>query len=167
MKTSSFTVERIEVETTRPFEDLAGSIERRIPAADFAAFDRLARTHATAEQIQSEVQSMTGDLGFVILGKIDQGPLVSLLGRPKKMTTYLIGNPVIANRMYERHPAVGLYAPLRASIYEDAKGTRHFTYDRPSTLLAQFEDSEIRAVAKMLDEKMAILADDLAKGEGA
>ncbi|MGH9875807.1 MAG: DUF302 domain-containing protein, partial [Pyrinomonadaceae bacterium] len=99
-----------------------------------------------------------GDLGFMILGKIDQGPLVSLLGKPKKMTTYLIGNPVLANRMFEQHPGVGLYAPLRGSIYEDYEGKSHFTYDRPSTVLEQFENSEIRAVAKMLDEKMASLA---------
>jgi len=167
MRAYCFTVERIEVESEKSFEDLAASIERRIPVADLAVFDRLVGAGATAEQIQSEVQSMTGDLGFVMLGKIDQGPLVSLLGKPKKMSTYLIGNPVLANRMYERHPAVGLYAPLRASIYQDQHGKRHFTYDRPSTLLAQFEDGEIRAVAEMLDEKMANLADDLAKGEGA
>lgn len=165
MRTNSFAVERIEVDSEKSFEDLAASLERRMPITDFAVFDRLACSRVTAEEIQAEVQSMAGDLGFVILAKIDQGPLVSLLGTPKKMSTYLIGNPVLANRMYERHPAVGLYAPLRASIYEDQQGKRHFTYDRPSTLLAQFGDGEIGAVAKMLDEKMADLADDLAKGE--
>src|SRR5262249_20656538 len=39
------------------------------------------------------------------------------------MSLYLIGNPLLANRMYEQHPAVGLYAPLRASIYEDMKAS--------------------------------------------
>jgi uncharacterized protein (DUF302 family) len=103
-----------------------------------------------------------GGLEFIILGKTDQGPLASLLGKPKKMTSYLIGNPVLANRMYEQHPAVGLYAPLRASIYQDDQGISHFTYDRPSTLLAQFENTQIQVVGKMLDEKMASLADFLA-----
>ncbi len=164
MRMNNFTVERLEVDCEKSFEDLTTSLERRIPAANFATFDRLASSQATAEKIQAEVRSMTGDLGFSILAKIDQGPLVSLLGRPKKMSTYLIGNPVLANRMYERHPAVGVYAPLRASIYEDQQGRRHFTYDRPSTLLAQFDDAEISAVAKILDEKMADLANELAEG---
>jgi hypothetical protein len=36
MRTNSFTVERIEMGSEKSFEDLAASIERRIPAADFA-----------------------------------------------------------------------------------------------------------------------------------
>jgi uncharacterized protein (DUF302 family) len=79
------------------------------------------------------------------------------------MTNYLIGNPVLANRMYEQEPAVGVYAPLRASIYQDYEGTCHFNYDRPSTVLAQFENREIQGVSEMLDEKMASLADYLAR----
>jgi uncharacterized protein (DUF302 family) len=133
-----------------------------VPAADFAVFRELVTSGATASEIERKVQSMVGDLGFVILGKVDQGPLVSRLGRPKKLTTYLIGNPVLANRMFERHPAVGLYAPVRATIYEDYEERCHFSYDRPSTLLAQFEDDQIRAVGEILDEKLADLAGYLA-----
>ena len=161
MKTRTFKVERIEVDAKKSFEEMVAAFEKKIPAADFPAFNKLIASHAAAGEIEAKVQSMVGDLGFVILGKIDQGPLVSLLGKPKKMTTYLIGNPVLANRMFEQHPGVGLYAPLRASIYEDYKGKSHFTYDRPSTVLEQFNNSEIRAVARMLDEKMASLADYL------
>jgi len=142
---------------------LAAAIEKKIPPADFGVFNKLAASHATAKEIEAKVQSMAGDLEFMILGKIDQGPLVSLLGKPKKMTTYLIGNPVLANRMYEQHPAVGLYAPLRASAYQDDWGKSHFTYDRPSSLLAQFENTQIQAVGKILDEKMASLADTLTR----
>jgi len=158
MRTHTFKVERIDVESKKPFDGLTTAFEKKIPAADFPAFVRLATSRASVREIEAKVQAMAGDLGFMVLGKIDQGPLVSLLGKPKKMTTYLIGNPVLANRMFEQHPGVGLYAPLRASIYEDYEGRSHFTYDRPSTLLGQFENSEIRAVAKMLDEKLASLA---------
>ncbi len=106
----------------------------------------------SAQEIEKTIQTMVGDLGFMILAKIDQGPLVSLLGKAKKMSVYLIGNPMLANRMYEQHPGVGLSAPLRAAIYED--------YDRPSTLLEQFGNEEIRVVARVLNERMG-LADDL------
>jgi uncharacterized protein (DUF302 family) len=88
---------------------------------------------------------------------------VSLLGRPKKLSLYAIGNPVLANRMFERQPAVGLYAPLRACLYEDHEGQAHFTYERPSASLAQFDDAEVRAVAQVLDAKMAALAAYLAE----
>jgi uncharacterized protein (DUF302 family) len=117
----------------------------------------------SAKEIDARVRSMVGDLEFVVLGKVDQGPLVSLLGKPKKLSTYLIGNPVLANRMFEQRPDVGLYAPLRVAIYEDDRGTSHFTYDRPTSILAQFEDGRIQAVAKILDQKMASLAEYLAQ----
>jgi len=79
------------------------------------------------------------------------------------MSVYLVGNPVLANRMYEQHAAVGLYAPSRASVFEDYEGKCHFTYDRPSGLLEQFKNQEIRAVARMLDEKMEKLAGRLVR----
>ncbi len=162
MTTRRFQVERMEVDSRKSFEDLVAALEKKVPAADFAVFRELVTSGATAPEIERKVQSMVGDLGFAILGKVDQGPLVSLLGRPKKLTTYLIGNPVLANRMFEQHPAVGLYAPVRATVYEDHQARCHFSYDRPSTLLAQFKDERIRAVGEMLDERLADLAAYLA-----
>ncbi len=78
------------------------------------------------------------------------------------MSVYLIGNPVLANRMYEQHPAVGLYAPLRASVYEDYGVRCHFTYEQPSALLEEFKNEEIRIVGRMLNRKMEIFAERLA-----
>jgi hypothetical protein len=45
---------------------------------------------------------------------------------------------------------------VRASIREDQSGANHFTNDQSTTLL-QFDDSEIRSVARMLDERIANL----------
>ena len=64
--------------------------------------------------------------------------------------------------MFEQDPAVAVYAPLRAVIYEDNPGATHFTYDQPSSLLGQFANDEIRAIAKILDDRMKNLADSLA-----
>lgn len=168
MTTRRFQVERVEIDSGRSFEDLVKALERKVPAADFTVFQELVTSGANASDVERRVQSMVGDLGFLVLGKVDQGPLVSLLGRPKKLTTYLIGNPVLANRMFEQHPAVGLYAPVRVVVYQDHEGRCHVSYDRPSTLLAQFEDDRIRGVGELLDERLAALADYLAtdaKGE--
>jgi hypothetical protein len=97
---------------------------------------------------------MVGDLGFMALASLHPGPLVSLLGEPKKMTIYLLGNPVLADRMFEQDPAVAMYAPLRAVIYEDRDGITRFTYDLPSSTLGQFDNEEIRFVARLLDDRM-------------
>jgi uncharacterized protein (DUF302 family) len=158
LKPHVFSVERVDVTTRRPFVDVVAAFERKVPAGDVATFNRLAQLRATAGQIEEVVQGMVGELGLMVLGRLEQGALASLLGKPKKLTTFLIGNPVLANRMFERDPAVGAYAPLRATIYEDYSGITHFSYERPSTLLAQFDDEEISAVGQILDEKMSNLA---------
>ena len=69
---------------------------------------KMAASRFSAQEIERTIAGMVGELGFVVLAKLDQGPMVSLLGKPKRMTLYLIGNPVLANRTYEQHSAVGL-----------------------------------------------------------
>jgi len=158
MKTYRFEVERIDCLSSRAFEQTIAAFEQEVPAADMPALQDLVKSRAQAAEIQPVVQTMIGSLEFTYFAKLDQGPLASLLGKRKKLTVYLLGNPVLANKMFEHRPEAGLYAPLRASIYEDHSGACHFTYDRPSTLFGQFENNEIHGVAKMLDEKMASVA---------
>jgi uncharacterized protein (DUF302 family) len=146
--------QRVDIVLKKPFAEAVAAFERKVPAADPSVFAQLAASRASSSQIEQTVNAMTGDLGLMMLAKIDPGPLVSLLGKPKKLSTYLIGNPLLANRMYEQHPAVALYAPLRIAIYEDSSGTAHFTYERPSRSLEQFQNEEIEAVGGILDKRM-------------
>jgi hypothetical protein len=157
MTAERFTAERVDVLLERSFAETVAAFERDIPHADLPAINRLIASRASATDIETRVAEMIGNLEFMILGTLEQGPSASLLGRPKQMIVYLIGNPVLANRMYEQHPATGLYAPVRVSIYEDAGGTTHVTYETPSTSLAHFNNETIRAVATLLDEKLRTL----------
>jgi uncharacterized protein (DUF302 family) len=163
-KTQRYEVERIDVPIQRPFPEACAALEEQAPKADVAAFVQMVTSGWDARRIEHAIEGMVGQLGLMTLGKLEQGPLVSVLGKPKKMSLYLIGNPVLANRMYDQRPAVGLYAPLRVLIYEDEEGTCHFTYERPSMVLEQFGDDEIRAVARLLDQKMEHLATRLEGG---
>ena len=166
MKTYRFEVERLDYPLpSRTFDDVIAAFERAVPAADLARFAQVVATRAPAAEVDHAVRKMVGDLGFAHLAKLDQGPLVSLLGKSKRMTVYLLGNPVLANTMFEHRPEIGLYAPLRASIFEDYSGVTHFTYDRPSSLLQQFENDDVTAVARMLDDRMSRLAERLAGEE--
>jgi uncharacterized protein (DUF302 family) len=160
MNTYRFEVERCDYSSPRrTFEQVIAAFEQKVPAADLAKFAQLVASKAQATEIQNAVQAMAGDLGFMHLAKLDQGPLVSLLGKRKKMTVYLLGNPVLANTMFEAFPEIGLYAPLRASVYEDDRDVTHFTYDRPSTLLQQFNNKDVTSVAQILDDRMSKLAE--------
>lgn len=158
-----FTVERIDVTTKGSFEQATAAFEENVPTADMSMFTRLVEARSSASEIQAAIAGAQGDLEFLIFAKLVQGSLTSLLGTPKKLSVYLIGNPVIANRMFERNRGAGLYAPLCVSLYEDPSGAVHLAYDRPSSLLGSFEDPEIDTVAALLDEKMAMLSTRLAE----
>ncbi len=158
VSTHAFEAQRIDISSAKPFPFTLAALENRVPPADLPELTRLASSRAGPQGIEDAVQVMVGDSGFIRLAKVDQRPLVSLLGKPQRMTVYLIANPVLANRMCERNPAVGVYAPLRVSIYE-GDGRTHFTYDQPSGFLNQFDDEEIRAVGRILDDKVTALAD--------
>jgi uncharacterized protein (DUF302 family) len=159
VNTIRFEVERVDYPSSKTFEQVIAALEQQVPRADLPRLSQLVVLQAPAGEIEKTVQAMVGDLGFMQFAKLDQGPLVSLLGKRKRLTVYLLGNPVLANRMFEHRPEVGLYAPLRASVYEDDRGVAHFTYDRPSTLLQQFNQEDVTAVARMLDDRMAKLAE--------
>jgi hypothetical protein len=163
MATYRFTVDRIDVQITHPFEEAEALLEKNVPVSDAGIFRQLVEARARADDVKAAVARSQGDLEFLILAKLAQGSLTSLLGTPKKLTVYLIGNPVIANRMFEQHRGAGLYAPIRASLYEDPLGAVHFAYDQPSTLLRSFGNAEIDTVAALLDEKMAALSSRLAQ----
>jgi uncharacterized protein (DUF302 family) len=162
MGTYPMEVERVDVVCTKSFPEVAAALEQYVPAADTSLILRMIASRLSGAEIERAIANMVGEFGFMVLAKVDQGALVSLLGRPKKMSLYLIGSPLLANRMYEQHSAVGLYAPLRASVYEDNEGKCHFTYELPSSLLEQFKNEEIRVIARILDGKMESLAGRLA-----
>jgi uncharacterized protein (DUF302 family) len=162
MYTYNFQGRRIAVPANKSFAEVLAAFEGRVPVQDVSVLNGLATSQASRQQIEDAVQKMVGDLGFMVLAKLDPGPLVSLLGNPKKLCIYLLGNPVLANRMFEQDAAVGMYAPLRAVIFEDHDGRTYFTYDVPSSLLGQFDNAEIRGVAAILDDRMKTLAEFLA-----
>lgn len=120
--------------------------------ADKDLFKRRVEAKASVFQIGQAVAAMAGKTGLMIFDEIPQGPLLSLVGRKKKATLFLIGNPLIANEIFEQDPPVGLYVPLRLFVLSDYHDRTYIEYDKPSSLLAQFGDERILAGGKMLDQ---------------
>jgi uncharacterized protein (DUF302 family) len=158
MNTYVFAGIRLDYPSTQPFSKLITAFESIVPYGDPNSLVQLARTKGTADQITQSLQAMVGTIGVMYMVKIDQGTLLSLITQPKKMTLYILGNPLIANQMYDIRRECGVYAPLRALIYEDQSGVAHITYDQPSSLLQQFQDTVITNIGLMLDNKMDSLA---------
>ena len=64
----------------------------------------------------------------------------------------------MGKQLFEQDHAVGLYVPVRIFVYSDASGKTSVSYDKPSTLLSQFQNSKVNMVAEMLDQKLEGLA---------
>jgi len=115
------------------------------------------------EQVVEALKSLVAKNGMMVMAEVNQGQMLSMTGLSLKATVLLVGNPTVGKQLFEQDQAVGLYVPLRVSVYADANGKTHVEYDRPSSLLGQFKNEKITMAAKMLDEKLDGLANMAAK----
>ena len=68
----------------------------------------------------------------------------------------VIGNPLIMKQMVEHVPDAGSYAPVTILIDERADGV-HLSYDRVTSFLASYGNTEALKVARELDAKVEAL----------
>ncbi|HEX6352011.1 DUF302 domain-containing protein [Actinophytocola sp.] len=83
--------------------------------------------------------------------------MMRVAGHDRRCTTYLMGNHIVAERVYRHDSGIMLYAPLRVTIYEDHDNRLWLSVDQPSTHFASFDDPKITAVGAELDGKLADL----------
>jgi uncharacterized protein (DUF302 family) len=110
------------------------------------------------DQTVSHLKSAVGQGGMMIMATVDQGNMLSMTGLKLKATLFLVGNPTVGKKVFEQNHGAGLYMPLRVYVYEDKDGRTYVSYDKPSSLLAQFDNQEINQTATMLDQKLEGLA---------
>ena len=158
---SELSIQHLSVPSTLDFDATSKRFEAQLGTFDPDAI----KTVATASpdelrQIRAKVEAMAGSSGLMRFGPVAaHGLLLPFVGQPAgKAAQYVIGNPLVAVEMTRFNLAAGLYAPLRAIIWEDKRGTTRIDYDLPSSLFGQFHDARIDAVAAKLDGEMAALA---------
>ncbi len=99
--------------------------------------------------------------GFLIYFRNDVHPVMRAAGDQADCIAYLMGNHVIAERMFRHDPRAMLYAPLHTVIWEDANGDAWFSVDQPSTQFSSFGVPGVAEVGIELDRKLANLLDVL------
>jgi uncharacterized protein (DUF302 family) len=112
----------------------------------------------------SEMKRLIGGaapFGFLIYFRNDVGPVMELAGDKSRCTAYLMGNHVIAERMFRYDPRAMMYAPLHTAIWEDHEGGAWFTIDQPSAQFRSFGIPEVSEVGLELDHKVAALLEAL------
>ncbi len=78
-----------------------------------------------------------------------------------RVVRLLIGNPLIMKDMAKHVPDAGSYAPVTILLDERPDGV-HLTYDKMSSLLAPYGNSEALGVARDLDTKIERLLREVA-----
>jgi uncharacterized protein (DUF302 family) len=144
------TVRRLAIPLGMPYEESVLAFERTIPKLDVEPFRVLSDWNDVAK-----LADELAPLGFFCFHKIDIPPLMAQSGSSFACVEYLVGNHVIAERMYRYDPTVMLYAPLRLLIQADENGNGVLVLDQPSTLFEGFGDDRIAEVGRDLDAKVA------------
>lgn len=110
------------------------------------------------DDVTKAVKALVAKNGMMVMAEVNQGNMLSMAGFSLKATLFIVGNPTVGKQIFEQDRAAGLYVPLRVFVYSDAAGKTFVSYDKPSTILGQFNDQKISMVAQMLDEKIGGLA---------
>jgi Domain of unknown function DUF302 len=150
------TVTRLDIPTGRKYDEFIAAFEAAVPPFDLPRMKDIAAGGGTWDDVERAVAENAPN-GFVIFGIIDGQLLMSIAGHRRKAIQYLMGNHVIAERMYRYHPDAVLYAPPRVLIYEGDDGTAVFVMDQPSTVFAGLGVQAVTAVGLELDGKVARL----------
>lgn len=141
------------VEIPVSFENFTRRFEDRLGRYD----DVSLKSSRTLEELEFNVNAMRGKEPFSIYAIHDHGRLAELAGTPRKAKQYVIGNSRLATRMTIHEIQVALYAPINFLIYEDYNGKVKLEYLTITSLLAQFSNSEVQSIARLVDEKRSTL----------
>jgi len=150
-------VRRLEVAADLPFEQLRERYEKAVPPFEPGHFfDHRGPDHTDWATV-SRITDQQAPHGFLLYWRNEVDPMMRVAGHDRRCTTYLMGNHIVAERMYRHDSGIMLYAPLRVTIYEDHDDHVWLSVDQPSTRFASFADPEIAAVGTELDGKLADL----------
>jgi hypothetical protein len=130
----------------RPFEDVHAALVAALPSVK----PELGKILADDDTAKVDLARREWPKLWLFLTR-DHGKLTAADGLSSKAMQYEIGNPLTAERMSRYNLVAGLYAPLRAYLYENKDGIACFEYDLPSSLFSQFGDPRIAEVGLELD----------------
>ena len=142
-------VEHVMIKSRKPFAEVRAALESLVPQLDTLIFVLLQR--GESERARTDLE---GGPELSIFSSRDHGALLQITGQSRKALQYDIGNPLTASRMTRHQLSASLYAPQRVVLYENEAGHATFEYDRPSSLLGQFGDERVTAVARELDANL-------------
>ena len=101
------------------YEQLVPAFERELGHLDPLVPKHLIEWKAQGSEVEREIGKAAGPHGLMIIARADQGSLISLAGREKRCSLYLVGNPLIASRIIDIDMRASFYVPFRVALYDD------------------------------------------------
>lgn len=95
--------------------------------------------------------------GFLILWRADVDPFMGLAGNEARAVAYLVGNPVVSERMFRHDERVANCTAVLIELTQHSGEPVRLTVDQPSTRFETIEDAPIARVGRELDEMLAEL----------
>ena len=151
-------VERFSVTSSKPFEKVLTAVSEAVGHPDMAEFGRSTHEACSFAELKSAVEKGLSKAGLMLFMQLDQGAVLQKeTGQDTpRIIRLLIGNPLIMKEMAKHVPDAGSYAPVTVLVDERLDGV-HLSYDRMSSFLKPYGDTEALKVAKDLDAKVEAL----------
>jgi len=130
--------------------------EQAVPSVPVVDVQDLVRRAAPWQEMVELIDARAPN-GFLIYFRNDVHPVMKAAGDEADCIAYLMGNHLIAERMFRHDPRAMLYAPLHTVIWEGHDGKAWFSVDQPSTQFSSLGIPAIDEVGIELDRKLAKL----------
>jgi uncharacterized protein (DUF302 family) len=155
MTTRRIEIERFSLISSKPFQAVLSALKAAVGHPDMAEFAKATKGARTFGELEDAVRRGLGETGLMMFMELDHGAILSKetgLDTPR-IVRLLIGNPLIMKEMAKHVPDAGSYAPVTILLDERPDGV-HLTYDKMSSFLAPYGNSEALGVARDLDTKI-------------
>jgi len=138
------------------YERVVENFERELSGFSQTTTATLIADRAPWPEAEQAFTAMAGAHGLMIVARSGSGAEASLAGTPKHCKLYLVGNPLIAKRLFDIDTCTSLYFPLRVSIFARAlTECTYIAYDRPSSVLGRRDATELGDIGRELDRRLA------------
>jgi hypothetical protein len=166
-ETVAFAGKRVTVESDRSFDrvsaDLRLLVPKTMPTEAYPAAMKQAGglDRPTFENV---VQSQLGEMSFMLFQEFDYSSWLPLFGVNRKVSRWILGNPLIAITMIRHDLDAALFAPVEILLRESGAGGSTVVYDVPSSLIVIRENPPLLEAALALDAKLDALVQRVAGG---
>lgn len=158
MSISSVAVERHDLISARPFDDVLATVCSGLGRPDFPALVARLETVEDWDTYRAAVDTEAGSSGLMVFLELDLGAVV---GRDPdaphfRAVRIIAGNPVTMELMVRSTPQAGAAAPVTLLMFERPDGV-HLRYDTAASLAGPELTAEATTVAHALDRAVLSL----------